>query len=49
MNTDRPTRFVILSAAKDLCNSTAHAAFSLWERFQFSIRENPRKSPAKSL
>jgi hypothetical protein len=49
MNTDSPPRFVILSEAKDLRNSTAHSAFSLLERFQFSIRENPRKSVAKSL
>jgi hypothetical protein len=48
MNTDNPSR-VILSEAKDLCNSTARSALSLLERFWLLIRVNPRKSAAKGF
>jgi hypothetical protein len=48
MNVNKTKNLVILSKAKDLCNSTARPAPSPLERFGL-IRENPRKSAAKSL
>jgi hypothetical protein len=48
MNVNKTKSLVILSKAKDLCNSTARPAPSPLERFGL-IRENPRKSAAKSL